>query len=397
MTYPHPHPQPGDGPAVEVLRSLDAVAPEQWNALVRDDDPFLEHEFLYGLEVCGVVGANTAWQPRYLLARDAGALVGAAALFIKYDSYGEYIFDWAWADAYNRAGLSYYPKAVVAAPFTPVSGNRLLVHPRAAYEPTASALLARMLELVEEESLSSLHLLFTGEREHELLSSHGLLPRITHQFHWENRGYADFDEFLGELRSKKRKHIVIERRKVAELGLDIDVLEGEAIGPEHMEAMWGFYLDTVSRKWSQAYLNKAFFDFLLERFRHRLVMVVARAGGRLIAATLNFRKNGRLSGRYWGTSQDHPGLHFECCYYRLLDYAIARGLSVVEAGAQGEHKFLRGFAARPTYSTHWIADAGARRAVSDFLDSERSHTLEVIKGYNAVSPLKHVRASVALR
>ncbi len=378
----------------ETLDSLGTLTAAEWNALAGLDDPFMEHEFLYGMETCGLIGEHSAWIPRYLLAWRDHRLVAALPLFLKHDSFGEYIFDWAWADAYRRAGLRYYPKAVAAVPFTPVAGNRVLVHPgesRESSQHLLSALIDRALELVQTRGLSGLHVLFCTEREQRALESRDFMPRITQQFHWRNHGYGDFEDFLADLRSKKRKQIKRERAAVAELGFDIEILEGDRISSEHMSAMWDFYADTIARKWSEAYLNREFFDFLLRNMRHRLLMVMVRSGGRLIAGTLNLRKNRRLFGRYWGALEGHPGLHFECCFYRLIDYAIEHGIDVVEAGAQGEHKFLRGFAAQPIHSAHYLAHPGAKEAVAEFLRTEREHNLALIRGYNRVSPIKRLR------
>jgi predicted N-acyltransferase len=370
------------------LASVDAA---EWNALTGSADPFLEHEFLGALTASGAVGEGTGWEPFYLLARRGGRLAGAIAVFAKWDSYGEYIFDWAWADAYHRARISYYPKAVAAAPFTPVGGPRVLLAPGEGVE-TAHALIDRALEECAARGLSGLHFLFVPRDECEMLASRGFLPRLTYQFHWLNRGYSGFEDFLGDLRSSKRKHIVKERRRVAEQGLGIEVLEGADLRPEHADALWRFYIGTIEKKLSQAYLNRETFERLVADFRHRLVVVLALDGKRPVAGSLNVRKNGALYGRYWGCDREVPGLHFECCYYRPIEYAIATGVSVVEAGAQDEHKFLRGFVARPIYSAHWLAHAGGRAAIGRFLEAEREHTAELISRYNSISPVKAARA-----
>jgi predicted N-acyltransferase len=376
---------------VGVAESLSEIAAEDWNALVGRDDPFLEHAFLSALERSGCVGGETGWQPNYVTVTENGRLVAACPAYEKWDSYGEYIFDWPWADAYHRAGISYYPKIVVACPFTPVNGPRILVHPEHDAGRLVALVAERLLRLSEARGASSVHVLFVPDRQCSQLESAGYLRRITHQFHWENRGYRSFDGFLADLRSSKRKQILKERRRVAESGLKIEIVEGDDVRPEHLDAMWRFYRDTTGRKWGEAYLNREFFEEIGGSFRERLVLVTAREEGRLVAATLNATKNRSLFGRYWGSSGHYPGLHFECCYYRLIDFAIERGIDLFEAGAQGEHKFLRGFVARPVYSAHWMAAEGGRNAIAGYLAQERPQTLDTIDRYNAVSPVKEAR------
>jgi predicted N-acyltransferase len=380
---------------LDLATDLASVDRQAWDLLVGPDNPFLEYGFLRTLETAGCVGEATAWHPRYLLARRQGRLVGAVPFYVKWDSYGEFIFDWQWAEAWRRAGLSYYPKITVAAPFTPVGGDRLLVAPEERWEEVAGALVDALLATAAAEGISGVHVLFPDRRQHVFLASRGLMARVSHQYHWENPGYGGFDDFLAALRSSKRKQIRKERRQVEDSGLRIRTLAGDEIRPAHMDAMWQFYGDTVARKWSQAYLTREAFDGFLDGCRDRLLLVLAFDGERPVAGTLNFFKGSHVFGRYWGALVDVPSLHFECCFYRLMEFAIERGLRVVEAGAQGEHKFLRGFAARPTYSNHWIAHDGARRAVEAFLRDESAHEQAVIEGYNSVSPLKEERREAA--
>lgn len=387
---------------LEIAESLEGIDPAAWNALSGANNPFCEWEFLRGLEATGCVGPRTGWVPRFILVRRAGALagalggtlIGALPLYLRGDSYGEYIFDWEWAHAYDRAGIRYYPKATVAVPFTPATGERLLVHPEANFEEVARVLMDAVLELTGRLEISGLHVLFATKREHDFLTRKmGLLSRETYQFHWENRGYGSFEDFLADLRSSKRKNLKKERAEANAQGLEIELLTGDEIRAEHLAALRNFYHDTTSRKWGRAYLTGAFFDWLAEHLRRRMVLVMAKEGGRYVAGTLNFRKGENLYGRYWGAAGHYPCLHFELCYYRLIDYAIATGVQLFEAGAQGEHKFLRGFAARPTYSAHWIAHPGGRAAISDFLGKETPLIRNTIEYYNARSPLKHVRAA----
>lgn len=382
-------------PAIELVErvSLADVSAADWNALVSPDFPFTDYEFLRALEEAGCVGENTAWRPRHLLAYRDGVLAGAAPYYHKLDSYGEYVFDHEWAAAYQRAGLAYYPKGLSAAPFTPANGDRLLAR---ADDPEAGAIRAALAEGLKaraaSDGLSSVHCLFHSQADRAALEAADYLPRLSLQYHWENRGYASFEEFLADLRSQKRKQIKKERRAAAEHGLRIELLTGDAIQPAHMEAMYAFYMDTGSRKWGRPYLNRAWFHQIHARFRNRIVLLLALDGDRPVAGTLNFRKGRRLYGRYWGAAADYSCLHFELCYYRLIEYAIQEGIELFEAGAQGEHKFLRGFAARPCYSSHWIADPAGRMAIQRFLDSERAYMQQAIADYNEQSPLKPLRA-----
>jgi predicted N-acyltransferase len=399
---------------IEVRESLATVDAAAWNALVGEDDPFCDHEFLSALEETGVVGRDAGWLPRHVTAWQGERLVGAIPFYLRWDSYGEYIFDFGWAEAYARAGLRYYPKSVAAVPFTPVTGARILLAPGLVRGPreepggddpggvesldgeeAASAMVAALQDLAATLDLSGIHVLFPRRHEHDFLVSRGFLSRITHQYHWENRGYRSFDDYLADLRSKKRKQVLHERAEVLAQGLDVEVVDGDRIRDEHVDAIWRFYFDTAARKFSQPYLVRETFERLASTWKHRLVLVLARQGGRdgrIVAGTFNARGRSALFGRYWGASGHYPSLHFECCYWSLLEYAIAHGMTLVEAGAQGEHKFLRGFNARPTYSAHWIAHPGGRRAIADFLEREREHSGAVIEGYNRVSPVKSERS-----
>jgi len=373
--------------------SLDAIDARAWNALVGAGDPFMEYEFLHMLEVSRAVGEGTGWDPRYITLHRGKRLIGAVAFYLRWDSYGEYIFDWQWADAYHRAQIAYYPKITAAVPFTPVTGSRILVHPDESYEPVASALVAALLQTARDQEVSGLHVLFPTEQEHRMLEGEEFLPRLTYQFHWLNRDYGTFDDFLADMRSAKRKDIRKERRGVEAQDLEIEVIEGDDVRDEHLDALWRFYMDTTGRKWGDAYLNRTSFELLGQACRQRLVLVMARErGGDWVGGTLNLRKGKNLYGRYWGCRGYYPGLHFECCYYRLIEYAIERGVELFEAGAQGEHKFLRGFVTRPTYSSHWLAHPGGREAIRRFLDEERCQVQATIAHYNSLSPLKYVRS-----
>ncbi|HYC54684.1 MAG TPA: GNAT family N-acetyltransferase [Candidatus Binatia bacterium] len=377
---------------IELLPSLDGIAVEDWNGLVGPDDPFCRYEFLDALETTGVVGRRTTWQPRHLTVWDGTRLIGAMPLYVRTDSYGEYIFDFGWAEGYARAGLRYYPKAVAAVPFTPVTGSRMLVAPDRSFEVVAGAMVDALPRAAETLELSGVHVLFPRQHEHDFLVSRGFLSRITHQYHWFNRGYRTFEDYLADLRSKKRKQVLRERADVAEQGLRVELIEGDAVTPEHVAAVWRFYLETAERKWSQPYLVRATFETLARTFRKNLVLVLAHDGDRYVGGTFNVRGRNCLFGRYWGTIGRYSSLHFECCYWQLIEYAIDRGIDLVEAGAQGEHKFLRGFVARPTYSAHWMANAAGHRSISNFLEREREYEGDVIERYNRVSPVKSERS-----
>ena len=375
---------------LSVHGSITEVDRKAYNLIVDRENPFLEYEFLEALERSGAVGPRTSWIPRYLTLKEGGAIVGAVTCYKKFDSYGEYIFDWEWARAFENAALSYYPKLVVAIPFTPATGTRILTHPDYSFEKAAERLVDGLVELSQEEQCSSVHVLFLTERENKFLENRGFLTRKTHQYHWHNRGYSTFDDFLSDIRSGRKKQIRKERRSIEQSGLRIEVIEKEAVREEHMEAIWEFYCDTHSRKWGSAYLNKEFFDLMYENFRDHIVLVLARDRDRWVGGTFNIVKNNRLFGRYWGSVHRYDNLHFECCFYGLIDYSIKKGIDIFEAGAQGEHKFLRGFAAVPTYSSHLIFHEGASDAIENYLVRETEYIENLINQYNSQSPLKYL-------
>ena len=329
-------------------------------------DPFLSWDFLEALEQSGCVGAATGWQPAHLLARDgAGAAVGAAPFYLKQHSYGEYVFDHAWADALMRSGGRYYPKLQGAVPFTPVPGRRLL-----AREGDVRAALARgAVGLAQRAGFSSVHVTFAPRETCAALARQGYLTRTGLQYHWFNRGYENFEHFLSNLSSQKRKTIRRERARACE-GVAIRQLHGDDIKPRDWDFFFRCYVDTGSRKWGSPYLNRDFFALIGERMAERCVLFVAEADGRPVASALNFIGSEALYGRYWGKLAEIPFLHFELCYYRAIDFAIHEGLARVEAGAQGEHKLARGYEPAPTYSAHWIAHSGLREAVARYLEAE---------------------------
>ena len=381
-----------DAVPIKVLGSLAEVPAEAWNACAGDANPFLRYEFLSALEDSGAATAETGWMPRHLAIESPdGGLAACAPLYLKSHSYGEYVFDWGWADAYERAGGRYYPKLQSAVPFTPVTGRRLLVNPDLPAEQARemeTALMAGMVQLAQNLGVSSLHVTFPTESEWERFGDAGYLQRIGQQFHWENKGFSTFDDFLAELSSRKRKNIRKEREKVHETGLDIRVLEGRAVTEAHWDAFFRFYMDTSDKKWGQAYLNRKFFSLLGERLPEAVVLVVVENAGRPVAGALNLRGGDTLYGRNWGCLEDYKFLHFEACYYQAIDYAIAKGLKWVEAGAQGPHKIQRGYLPKRTYSAHWIADRRFRDAVADFLEDEARGVDREMSALGRFSPFK---------
>ena len=369
-------PSAGEAITVKVLTGIGLADPQGWDACAGPDNPFLSHAFLLALEESGSVTGRTGWQPSHLAALDgAGRIMGAVPLYLKSHSYGEYVFDHAWAHAYERAGGRYYPKLQCAVPFTPVPGPRLLVRPGAG-EAVAGALIQGALiqgmeEVARRYGVSSVHVTFPEEGDWRRLGEAGWLLREGVQYHWENRGYASFDDFLGTLNSRKRKAIRKERREVADSGVRLHSLTGPDLKPEHWDAFHRFYLETADRKWGGGYLNRAFFRLLGESMADRVMMVMCEDDGEWVAGALNLIGGEALYGRNWGSDGSYRFLHFEACYYRALDFAIERGLRRVEAGAQGEHKIQRGYLPVPTYSAHWVADPGFRRAIEDYLRRER--------------------------
>ncbi len=357
-----------------------AVGAEAWDALAGVANPFVSHDFLSLLEESGSVGPGTGWQAAPLLVEDGdGALVAAAPAYLKTHSQGEYVFDHAWADAWERAGGAYYPKLQIAAPFTPVPGPRLL----AQNEEDARLLIRAAEAVVRQNNLSSAHATFVAPEQMALFEDAGWLVRRDVQFHFANAAYASFDDFLATLTSAKRKQLRKERARAVE-GLRIVEATGNAIEPAHWDAMWAFYQDTGARKWGHPYLTRAAFDLLGDRMADRVILVLAYAGEQAVAGAMHFLGGDTLYGRYWGCLADIPFLHFELCYYRAIDIAIARGLRRVEAGAQGGHKLARGYGPVATWSAHFITDPGFRRAVAEFLERERAaeeQELEWLEGH----------------
>lgn len=392
---------------VTLLNEISSISAAQWDALAapeqavgRPFDPFTTHRFLHALEASRSTGAQTGWEARPLVLRDAeagdargndtggrdagGRIIAATPLYVKSHSQGEYIFDQGWAEAYERAGGSYYPKLQIAVPFTPATGRRFLGD-----ESARKTLLRGAISLARQNQLSSLHVTFCTQSEaNDLAGVEGCLHRVTQQFHWENRDYVDFEGFLADLSSRKRKTIRKERATAQAAGLEIRTLSGDDITPAHWEAFWAFYQDTGARKWGRPYLTRDAFTQFHETMRDDILLILAFDGARPIAGALNFIGKEVLYGRYWGCAHDIPCLHFELCYYRAMEWAIANGLKWVEAGAQGVHKLARGYLPQTIHSLHWIADEGFRDAVANYLEAERRAVGEEMSALNAYAPFR---------
>jgi uncharacterized protein len=380
-----------DGERIEarLVGRLAEIPAAEWDACAGTDNPFVTHGFLSALEESGSVGGDSGWIPRHLLIEDsAGQLKAAAPLYLKAHSYGEYVFDHGWAEAYERAGGQYYPKLQLSVPFTPVPGPRLLLRPGEDAARFRDSLAATLVAAAEQLKVSSLHATFLPTEDAAALAEIGLLLRRGYQFHWQNRGYRSFDEFLGDLSSRKRKSIKRERREVAEAGVMLHALTGRDIQEKHWDAFFRHYQAISDRKWGTPYLTRAFFSLLGERMADRILLVLAEKSGRIIAGALNLIGKTRLYGRNWGATREIPFLHFEACYYQAIDFAIAHGLEVVEAGAQGEHKVQRGYLPVETVSAHWIADPGLRAAIAGFLKRETAAVRAEIALLAAETPFK---------
>jgi len=386
-----------DASPIEITahRSLSEIPAADWDACACPEasdggppiDPFTTHRFLTALEDSGSTGPGTGWEPHYLAARSGGKIIAVAPLYGKSHSQGEYMFDHNFAHAYERAGGRYYPKLQIAVPFTPVTGRRFLTRPGHETQGIA-ALVQGAVQLASDNGLSSVHATFCTQDEALAGEEAGLLRRTSQQYHWANNGYADWEDFLAHLSSRKRKTLRKERREAQDFGGEILQLTGDAIRPEHWDAMWTFYQDTGARKWGTPYLTRAFFDIAHERLRDDILLVFAQRDGQPVAGAMNLIGRHNLFGRYWGCTEHHPFLHFEICYYQAIDHAIAHGLRTVEAGAQGEHKLARGYLPVTTHSLHWFADDGFRDAVDNYLQAERRAVDEEVEVLTSYGPFR---------
>jgi predicted N-acyltransferase len=367
-----------------IARGVADFPAEDWDRCAGADDPFLSHAFLSALEDSGSATAQTGWQP-VPIAIDGldGRPDAVMPAYVKSHSQGEYVFDHGWADAFERAGGAYYPKLQIAVPFTPVPGRRLLTRAPA----LAPALIGAAERIVESNGLSSAHATFIAAEEIPLFEQAGWLIRTDSQFHWINENYRDFEDFLASLASRKRKAIRKERERALE-GIEIVHLTGAAIQETHWDAFWAFYQDTGARKWGRPYLSRSFFSLLGKRLADQILLIFALRDGRPIAGALNLIGGDALYGRYWGTTEEVPHLHFEVCYYQAIEAAIARGLARVEAGAQGAHKLARGYRPVPTWSAHYISNPGFRRAVADYLANERRAVAHEIEALGEMAPFR---------
>src|SRR5437588_6957574 len=390
---------------LEAVPSVSDIAAEDWDACANPPvlstvaadscgnsrpayNPFISHAFFSALEASGSATTRTGWAPRHLIAKIGGTVAGIVPCYLKSHSQGEYVFDRGWADAYERAGGRYYPKLQASVPFTPATGPRLLVRAGVDQDQIATALASGLVALCGVSKASSAHVTFAREAEWELLAQHGFLQRTDQQFHWHNHAFGSFDDFLATLNSRHRKAIKRERREAVAAGITIHSLTGSDITEDAWDAFFAFYMETGSRKWGRPYLTRSFFSLVGETMADDALLVMARRNGRWIAGAINFIGSDTLFGRNWGAIEHHPFLHFEVCYYQAIDFAIQRGLKIVEAGAQGEHKLARGYLPQPTYSAHFIADPDLRRAIADYLKRERAYVSEAGRELTEAGPLR---------
>jgi len=351
-------------------------------------NPFVSHAFFSALEASNSACARTGWGPRHLLAKLDAKIAGIVPCYLKSHSQGEYVFDRGWADAYERAGGRYYPKLQASVPFTPATGPRLLIRDGVDQERIGNALAGGLMGLCDATSASSVHVTFAREAEWKFLAEHGFLQRTDQQFHWHNQGYRHFEDFLATLNSRHRKAIKRERRDALANGITIHALTGRDITEDAWDAFFAFYMETGSRKWGRPYLTRTFFSLIGENMAKDVLLIMAQRNGRWIAGAINFIGSDTLFGRNWGAIEHHPFLHFEVCYYQAIDFAIGRGLKTVEAGAQGEHKIARGYLPRTTFSAHYIADAGLRGAIDEYLRRERAYVAEAARELTEAGPFR---------
>ncbi|MGJ8533984.1 MAG: GNAT family N-acetyltransferase [Alphaproteobacteria bacterium] len=391
--------------SVRLLSSLSDIGREEWDACANPGwsntrpldskpqdipyNPFLSYDFLSSLEESGSATDSAGWYARHLVLEKPGdAPLAVVPAYLKTHSQGEYVFDHGWADAYERAGGSYYPKLQMSVPFTPVTGRRLLIADQSRHKQIAALLAAAIQQVTVQFEASSAHLTFLTEQEWDALSDMNFLRRTDQQFHWRNNSYESYEDFLAALSSSKRKALRKERRRALENDIEIEWLTGSDLKEEHWDIFFDFYIDTGNRKWGTPYLTRQFFSLIGERMADRVLLIMAKRQGRYIAGALNFIGSDTVYGRNWGCLEDHPFLHFELCYHQAIDWAIANGYQTVEAGAQGAHKLARGYVPTTTYSAHWIPNAGFRDAVEHYLEQERLHVKMEQQALSARAPFK---------
>lgn len=375
--------------SIKIIESLHDINKNEWNKLAGESYPFTRYEFLAALENNGAVGKEFGWLTQFFLAYDDNTLIGALPAYIKFNSYGEFVFDWAWADAYHRNNVPYYPKLVTSIPYTPATGPRLLIEDTDHYPVIADALITAALSFAKETKLSSYHCLFTNEKDTDFFESHPeFMMRLGCQFHWQNNHYESFEHYLEHLTSKKRKQIKRERRIVNEQNIEFEILNGHTATEQHWDTYHQFYKSTFDRKSGIATLSNDFFKEIAKTMPGNIVLVMAKHQGEYVASAFNLKGKKALYGRHWGCNENFDNLHFEACYYQGLDYCIKHGLELFEPGAQGEHKIARGFMPTKTWSAHWIADPGFKEAISNFLVHETGGMLHYIEELNQHSPFK---------
>jgi predicted N-acyltransferase len=370
-----------------IVDDLQTISADRWQSLDFSNNPFLSYPFLSGLEKFGCL-EKQHWQPSHIVIDNDDELIGVLPLYIKYDSYGEFVFDWAWADAYQHAGRQYYPKLVSAIPFTPVSGSRLLVNKNHEHKIIKESLLNAAVSLMEEKYYSSLHFLFPDQKDHDLLIQNHGLERLTCQYHWFNQDYRDFRDFLDSLTSKKRKKIIKERREIESSGIKIQRLSGKEIKPEHWAMFYQFYASTFYKKWGEPRFSLDFFQSIGDTLSEQCVLILAKLNDETIAGAFAMKDDNTLYGRHWGCSRQIPFLHFELCYYQTIEHTINNALKCLDAGVQGEHKLARGFQPVAMPSAHWIREDDFQKAIADYLDKESALMNEHIESLKTHLPYK---------
>ena len=374
------------------IEGIDAISKEQWNSVCGYQYPFTRHEFLHALEASGAVCKQSGWQPHHALVYSSSnkqELLAVMPLYLKYHSYGEYVFDWSWADAYRQNNINYYPKLLSAIPYTPASGQRLCIKDKRHTDQITAVVIKAIYQQAEELKVSSIHVLFPQKNDSQRLLQHGLKQRRGAQFHWFNQGFSSFEDFLATFSSRKRKNLNKERRRVKEQGVQLEVLEGPDISPDIWQTFYNFYqLTYAKRSGHTGYLNQDFFQRISETLSEHIVLVLARSQGKIIAGALNFSDNDTLYGRYWGCTEEFDSLHFEACYYQGIEYCIDKKLKRFDPGAQGEHKIQRGFTPIETWSNHWVAHLGFNKAIDDFLQRENQAMKTYIEQAKELLPFK---------